>query len=156
MCMALSTTAVARLAEELVERNGLLRRAIAAAAVPPEDIRSVTTAEMELLRCVRRMPNICVNDAASALALAPNTVSTLVGTLREAGLLQSDTDGDDRRVKRLRLTPRAARQVQDWRDARMDAVQLALAELSPDDRTLLKSSLPVLERIAASLNAAAA
>jgi hypothetical protein len=50
-------------------------------------------------------PGIAVSAAADALALAPNTLSTLVSVLLRAGLIERGTDGRDRRVAALRPSP---------------------------------------------------
>ena len=44
-------------------------------------------------------------DAAAELGVAPNTVSTLVRQLADAGVLERVRDSADGRVVRLRLTP---------------------------------------------------
>jgi DNA-binding MarR family transcriptional regulator len=71
-----------------------VRRRVEAAAVSP--------AAVELLVLVVETPDVAVSAAAEALALAPNTVSTLGSVLLRAGLIERGIDGSDRRVAALR------------------------------------------------------
>ena len=64
-----------------------LTRAAARAAGPGER-RELTGAQMEVLLLVRREPDLPVAEVAARLRLARNTVSTLVGQLVAAGLVQ--------------------------------------------------------------------
>jgi DNA-binding MarR family transcriptional regulator len=60
--------------------------------------------EAELLPLVGRQPDLSVSEAARALQLAANSVSTLVGRLVGLDLLERHPDPGDRRAARLRLT----------------------------------------------------
>lgn len=135
------------LAAELAEAWARVRRRLrrdARAAVGGEPL---TGSQVELLRLVETQPGIGVADAAGALAVAPNTVSTLVGGLVTADLLERHRDPDDGRAARLTLTAAARRRLRRWRDERSRLLAGALRELSPDDRAALESSVPALERL---------
>ena len=71
------------LAEQLYAAVGLLRRHARRIGGPPFGDQSTapTTAQLELVRLVRRNPDLSVAGAATELGLAPNTVSTLVRQL---------------------------------------------------------------------------
>src|SRR6185437_8234753 len=66
--------------EQLLDALGAfrrtLRRHVGAPFSPP-----LTSAQVELVRVVRREPGTSVAEAAEKLGVAPNTVSTLVGQL---------------------------------------------------------------------------
>jgi DNA-binding MarR family transcriptional regulator len=142
------------LAEELYAAVGLLRRHARTIGGRPFDDQATapTTAQLELIRLVRRNPELSVADAAAELGLAPNTVSTLVRQLADAGVLERVRDSADGRVVRLRLTPDTRRRVEAWLDRRTAVTAEALAELSEDDRTALRRALPVLATLAAALD----
>jgi DNA-binding MarR family transcriptional regulator len=142
------------LAEELYAAVGLLRRHARRIGGRPFDDQATapTTAQVELIRLVRRNPELSVADAAAELGLAPNTVSTLVRQLADAGVLERVRDSADGRVVRLRLTPDTRRRVEAWLDRRTAVTAEALAELSEDDRTALRRALPVLATLAAALD----
>ena len=140
------------LAEELYAAVGQLRRHARRIGVRPFPDGAPTTAQLELIRLVRRTPGISVADAAADLGVAPNTVSTLVRQLAAAGILERGRDAADGRVVRLRLTPDTQRRVDQWRDRRTAVTARALAELSPADRAALERALPVLVAVAGSLS----
>jgi DNA-binding MarR family transcriptional regulator len=75
-------------------------------------------------------------------------VSTLVGQLADAGVLERRTDEADRRVVRLTLNPGIRRRVDAVRDLRLEALGEAMDRLSPEERKLLDEATPVLLRIA--------
>lgn len=114
----------------------------------PAELSALTGAQLELVRLVRRNPGISIADAAQALRLAPNTVSTLVRQLSDAGLVVRSVDEADRRVARLDLAPEIRDKVDAWRDRRAVAVGSALGALSADERHRLEAALPVLGRVA--------
>jgi DNA-binding MarR family transcriptional regulator len=142
------------LAEQLYAAVGLLRRHARRIGGRPFGDQSTgpTTAQMELIRLVRRNPDLSVADAAAELGVAPNTVSTLVRQLADAGVLERVRDSADGRVVRLRLTPDTRRRVEAWLDRRTAVTARALAELGPDDREALRRALPVLVTVAAALD----
>ena len=120
------------LADELLEVSGALVRA--ARRSVGDGLRvELSVAQMELLRLVRRCPNLAVADAAAELHLARNTVSTLVGQLTSLGLLERAPDEHDGRVGRLAATA------------------AAVAELSPDEAAAVAKALPSLRQLGARL-----
>jgi len=103
---------------------------------------------MEILRLVDRRPGLRVQDAAAELRLAPNTVSTLVHRLVDAGLVRRVADPDDGRVAHLRLSAAAEQRLRRWRDRRQEILAARLADLDSADRLVVERAVPVLERIA--------
>src|SRR5262249_57745505 len=65
----------------------------------------LSPSQVELLRTVVDHPGIGVRDAAEYLNLAPNTVSTLVGSLTDAGLLERTPHQPDPPAPRLHVPP---------------------------------------------------
>ena len=139
------------LADELLSVLGSLRRQARRVAGRPWPLAEVSGAQTELIRLVRRTPNLAVAEAAAELGLAPNTVSTLVSQLVAHGVLQRTRDSADRRVARLELTTSATRRVGHWRDERSAAVAEALMTLSPADRAVLAEAVPVIARLSAAI-----
>jgi DNA-binding MarR family transcriptional regulator len=101
-------------------------------------------AEAELLVTVGRTPDMSVTDAARAMQLAPNTVSTLVGRLVTAGLLVRRPDPEDGRVVRLRLSAAGTARMRQWRQHRDDIFETGLAGLEQSDRDVLLEAVSVL------------
>ncbi len=140
-------------ADELLDALSALRRATRRAADRPAKLASLTGAQIELVRLVRRHPGISVAEAAEELRLAPNTVSTLVRRLSDAGVLLRAADDADRRVARLDLQPRLRREVEAWRDRRVERIERAVAALPAGDRRKLEAAVPVLARLAQEIDA---
>ncbi len=139
------------LASELTTAWGGVRRRLRRSARAKVGGEPLTGSQVEVLRLVETQPGVGVRDAAAALHLAPNTVSTLVGGLVAAGLLDRRPDPDDRRATQLHLTPAATTRLRRWRDERDRVLAHALGHLDAEDRGRLEASLPALERLLAAL-----
>ncbi|HZD69026.1 MAG TPA: MarR family transcriptional regulator [Actinomycetes bacterium] len=126
---------------------GPLRRALRRLLPQDLPITPLPTAQAELLRVVRHRPGIGVGEAAQAIGVAANTVSTLVNQLVAAGLLERGQDPDDRRSARLALTEPARRQAALWLDQREQILADALAEVSAEERAAIARALPALRRV---------
>lgn len=103
--------------------------------------------QLELLHWIRAHPGQRPQDAAAALGAAPNTVSTLIKHLLEAGLLDRRPDPTDGRAIRLVLTELAVERMVQWRDQRVRVLSDALARLEPDQQRAIEASLPALARV---------
>ena len=88
-----------------------------------------------------------VGEAAEVLGLVPNTVSTLVGRLVEAGLVARRPDPVDARAARLELTAAARRRIADRRDRRRQVMESVMAQLDEGDRHAIEVALPALRRL---------
>ena len=143
-----SAAADRKLADELLSALAAIRRATRRHAGRPAELSSLTTAQLELARVVRRNPGISIAGAAEALRLAPNTVSTLVGELTSIGLVERRTDPSDRRVARLELSEDWKRKVDVWRDRRVTAVGDAVGRLPAAEQRRLERAVPALALLA--------
>lgn len=135
------------LAAELFGIVGRFRRQLRRSTRAGFDVDGLTQSQVELLRLVGRQPGISVREAATELALAPNTASTLVSKLVADGMLVRAVDPDDRRVGRLRLTEPAQQIADESRAARRAALAEVLDRLDADDRADLVRGLDVLSRM---------
>jgi DNA-binding MarR family transcriptional regulator len=142
-----------RVADGLLATLAAIRRAGRRYSTRPVELSSLTGAQLELARLVRRRPGSSIASAAEELRLAPNTVSTLVGELTAAGLLLRRVDPRDRRVASLELAPALGRKIDAWRDRRATALGDAIRRLDDGERLRVESALPVLARIADELEA---
>src|SRR6204780_1667961 len=91
------------LADELLAAMGAIRRSGRRHAGRPAELSQLTGSQLELVRLLRRRPGISVNQVAEELNLAPNTVSTLVRQLVDAGFVVRRRQEAARRVARLDL-----------------------------------------------------
>jgi len=140
-----------RLAAEVLEAIGTVRRVARRAARAAWPAERLPSAQSELLRLAAAQPGISVADAARELRLAPNTVSTLVGRLTAAGVLDRSRAVSDGRSVRLTVTGSGARRITEWRDLRAELAGRALDRLTPADRQALADAVPALLRFAAQL-----
>ncbi|MGY0005909.1 MarR family winged helix-turn-helix transcriptional regulator, partial [Micromonospora sp. I033] len=105
-----SEEGIARFGAALGELHRLLRRRTIARA----NRDALPEAQVEVLLLVSAEPGISGKEVARRLGTAPNTVSTLVSELTDAGLLARDRDPADRRVVRLTLTDAARARMADY------------------------------------------
>jgi DNA-binding MarR family transcriptional regulator len=139
------------LAGELLTAISAIRRVSGRAVRSAWPGQPLPPAQSELLRLAAARPGIGVADAARELRLAPNTVSTLVGRLTAAGLLERARAASDGRSVRLTVTAKAEARIAGWRDLRADLADRALDRMTLADRQALAAAIPALLRFAAQL-----
>ncbi len=139
------------LADQLLATMASIRRSGRLVARRPVELSALTGSQVDLVRLVARSPGVSVTEAACALGLASNTVSTLVGQLSESGLLIRRVDAADRRVARLELTPEMRDKARGFRDRRVAMLGSAIAQLTPPERRRLAAAAVALGRLAARL-----
>jgi DNA-binding MarR family transcriptional regulator len=104
-----------------------------------------------LLNTVRNGP-IRLAEVAEQEGLNPTLLSRTVANLAQDGLIARTADETDRRSAWLDATPAGRELSERIRSQRTHAVQVALEELSPDDRKLVEAALPALEQLAQRLH----
>ena len=137
--------------EDLMRVVGQLRRSVRRRVRQDWPHAPLPETHLELLRLVSERPGLRVQEAAGALRLAPNTVSTLVNKLVSAGLLERRRDRRDGRAARLHLTRAAVQRIAAWRDRRQALVAQAMGTLAAADREAIAGALPALRRLADAL-----
>jgi len=135
-------------AADLFTAISVIRRSARRAARQAWTQQPLPPAQSELLRLAAARPGITVADAAQELRLAPNTVSTLVGRLTEAGLLVRERGAPDGRTALLTTTEKARQRLAEFRDLRADLAGRALARLPEQDQKALAAAVPALLRLA--------
>jgi DNA-binding MarR family transcriptional regulator len=140
-----------QLAGEVLAAISALRRVARRAARSAWPAQPLPSAQSELLRLAASRPGITVTEAAAERWLASNTVSTLVGRLAAAGLLERARAVSDGRSIRLTVTASGAKRIAEWRDLRADLAGRALSRLPDADHQALAAAIPALLRFAAEL-----
>ena len=79
--------------------------------------------------------------------MAPNTISTLVGRLTEAGLMNREKSEHDGRTALLHATDKAQQRLAEFRDLRAELAGGAFVRLSPQDQQALVDAVPALLRL---------
>jgi DNA-binding MarR family transcriptional regulator len=141
------------IASELLHLMASLRRALRRRTGRLGGIEDLTDAQRELVRLVRVNPEIRIGQAAVELRLAPNTVSTLAGSLIASKWLERSPDPDDARSGRLRLSPSGNASVAEWRDKRTTILEETLQNLNPEERDAIERAMPALKTLLSKLEA---
>lgn len=146
---------VGTLADRLPDVLGPFQRSIRRSVRSSFRHRFLPEAQADLLRAVEVRPGVKVSEAATALGVAPNTVSTLLRELVHQGLLERRPVPGDRRSVELHLAPHAVELLTEWEQHRTEVIRDVLGTLSPADLAALEAALPALERLRAALDARA-
>jgi DNA-binding MarR family transcriptional regulator len=139
----LDTTTRLRVAIARLSRRLRTTAAGAAAGLTPTRI-SV------LLSVVRNGP-VRLSALAESESLNPTMLSRVIADLVELGLLARTSDDGDRRAAWVEATEAGRKLAERMRRERTDALNEALAGLSPTERSLIERALPALEGLAEQL-----
>jgi DNA-binding MarR family transcriptional regulator len=142
------------LAAELTRTIWNLHRVIGQVRKPPPEIPSLRPpAQIELLILVEQRRGVTVREAAAALAMQPNNVSTLVSHLVKDGLLERTQDPEDRRQIRLYPTRRMLNAGARINQGLYDEMGRALGGLPMESIDRIRAAVPELRALAEQLSA---
>jgi DNA-binding MarR family transcriptional regulator len=85
---------------------------------------------------------------AAAEQVRPPTMTRLIAAMEDGGLVERETDSADRRVVRIRATPKGRRLLEEGRDRRIGVIAEALAALPAADLSRIARALDAIEKIA--------
>ncbi|MFD7769600.1 MarR family winged helix-turn-helix transcriptional regulator [Streptomyces sp. NPDC059787] len=111
--------------------------------------------QLALLRFVARNEGATVREAAQALLMKPNNVSTLVSRMTEAGLLERRQDSADKRGAHLYPTDTARRRLAEVRELETAHIRQALMSLTDGELGALGSAVGALTALTSRLHPAA-
>jgi DNA-binding MarR family transcriptional regulator len=135
-------------AADLLTAISAVRRTTRRAVRHASPTEPLPATRSELLRLTVSRPGITVAEAAREMRLAPNTVSTIVGSLATQGLITRGRSRADGRTVRLTPTAKARQRLAQWRDLRAELAADALAGLPTSDQDALRAAIPALMRLA--------
>ncbi len=101
----------------------------------------LTPMEGKVLSFFARRPGTTQSDLAAYSGRDKGQLAKLIGGLRERGLLDAQVDAQDRRIFRLQLTPAALQLHQAVKRQRHQLAELAVSDLSPEERDTLRGLL---------------
>jgi len=139
------------LARRTIDAAFELRRALREYMDSSGSDETLPEAQSEVLRDVADHPGTRIGQIARRLSLRPNTVSTLVRTLEDKGLLVRAPDPSDRRVSTLTVADTRAERRDRRAERRVNVLAAELHRLRPDDLGTLADALSVLDRVNTSL-----
>jgi DNA-binding MarR family transcriptional regulator len=107
----------------------------------------ITASQFSALSSIAHYGPITLGQLAAVERLRPPSVTRMVSTLEDAGLVLRQADADDRRVCRVETTP-LGRDLLERTRTRKDAyLATRLATLGPDELDVLRDATVVLERL---------
>jgi DNA-binding MarR family transcriptional regulator len=113
----------------------------------------LTPTQISLLLNVARHGPIRLSDLAAAEAINPTQLSRSVANLVDIGAVERASDQGDRRAAWVKPTVAGRRLAEKIRRERTEALNLALADLAPEDRRRIEEAVPALEQLAERLRA---
>lgn len=107
----------------------------------------ITASQFSALSSIAHYGPITLGKLAAVERLRPPSVTRMVSTLEDAGLVVRHADANDRRVCRVETTP-LGRELLERTRSRKDAyLATRLATLGPDELDVLRDATVVLERL---------
>jgi DNA-binding MarR family transcriptional regulator len=132
----------AQLADLLYRLTRRLRRAQAERLAP----LGLTPAQERALRIMTRSEQpLRMTELADQLGIVPRSLTRVIDTLEEAGLVQREIDPRNRRATLLHLTERGQAVRDDMRQARRRAAEDLFAPLNEQDRKTLTALLTIID-----------
>jgi DNA-binding MarR family transcriptional regulator len=132
----------AQLADLLHRLTRRLRRAQAERLAP----LGLTPAQERALRVITRSEHpLRMTELADQLGIVPRSLTRVIDTLEEAGLVHREIDPRNRRAILLHLTERGKAVREDMRTARRRAAEDLFAPLTVDDRKTLSELLTIID-----------
>lgn len=113
----------------------------------------LTPTQISLLLNVARQGPIRMSDLAAAESINPTQLSRSVAYLVDIGAVERASDQGDRRAAWVKPTASGRRLAEKIRRERTDALNVALADLAPDERRRIEAAVPALEQLAEFLKA---
>lgn len=131
------------------ELSARLRLAIARIArqLRQDNPEGLTLTQLSTLVRVEEHEPVRPGQLATLEGISPSTLTRLIASLEETGLLMRMTDPSDGRVSHLRLSDEGRETLARIRGRRNAALQQRIAGLSEVERTALATALPALEAI---------
>lgn len=102
------------------------------------------------LSTIERQGPLTLGALAGIERVAPATVTKVVKNLEHLGLVARETDPDDRRVVRVRVTAEGTKRLHATRTRKTAWLAQRLSELDPEELARVQASVDVLEALAAS------
>ena len=107
----------------------------------------LTPSQLSALSTVERHGTITLGRLAGCERVAPPTVTKVVAKLEADGLLERTTDGNDRRIARVTITPAGDALLAEVRRRKDAWLAARILQLDDDERARLAAALDVLDRL---------
>lgn len=112
-----------------------------------ESLAGLSPAQASALGAVNRLGSPTLGELAAIEQVQPPTMTRIVATLTDAGMVTRITDADDRRSARVRITPNGRRTLERIRTRKNAFLIRRLAELRPDEQAGAAELVALLEHL---------
>ena len=112
-----------------------------------QSLAGLSPAQASALGMVNKLGSPTLGELAAAEQVQPPTVTRLVTSMENAGLLAKEADGTDRRVVRVRITAEGRRTLQRIRTLKNAFLTRRLAALDPAELALAQDLTRLLEHL---------
>jgi DNA-binding MarR family transcriptional regulator len=99
------------------------------------------------LSSINQRGGLTHGELAAIEQVAPPTITAVVGKMEALGLVTRETDRNDRRVTRIRITAAGVDQLDEVRNRRTSWLASQLSALSDDERARLTDAAGVLAKL---------
>jgi DNA-binding MarR family transcriptional regulator len=99
------------------------------------------------LSSINKHGGLTHGELAAIEQVAPPTITSIVGKMEALGLVTRETDTNDRRVTRIRITAAGVDQLDEVRNRRTSWLASQLSSLTDDERARLSAAADVLAKI---------
>lgn len=114
-----------------------------------QSLAGLSPAQASALGMVNKLGSPTLGELAAAEQVQPPTVTRLVTSMENAGLVVKEIDGADRRVVRVRITAEGRRTLQRIRTLKNAFLTRRLAALDPAELALAEDLTRLLEHLVA-------
>ncbi len=112
-----------------------------------ESLAGLSPAQASALGAVKRLGSPTLGELASIEQVQPPTMTRIVASLADAGMVTRVTDVTDRRSARVRITPAGKRNLERIRTLKNAFLTRRLADLSPDEQGRAVDLVALLEHL---------
>src|SRR6202046_3765352 len=112
-----------------------------------ESLAGLSPAQASALGAVNRLGSPTLGELAAIEQVQPPTMTRIVATLADAGMVTRVTDVTDRRSARVRITPAGKRALERIRTLQHAFLTRRLAALEPEARADVADLVALLERL---------
>lgn len=109
---------------------------------------SVTLTQLSAMATLRKKGPMSAGDLAACERVQPPSMTKVLATLEDKGLVRRDAHPTDKRQAIIVLTDDGARLLESERRQRDAWLSQRLARLTPDERARLRDVIPVLDKLA--------
>ena len=140
-------------AREFAQVLGPLRRAVLRTTRLAAELPDLSEPQIEVLRLLSTEGPVTPTDIASALRIAPSTLSNLLKAMTDAELIERARRFDDQRRVDVAISPYARGLLDSYDATSLHEIEAFLDELSDHERLAFDATVPVLRRMCAAFAA---